>query len=96
MLAFGKGAIRANGKTLAEFPPNTWVHVEVTAKIGPDSDATWNCTLTLPGKEPQRFDGLQFEKVDMKELKWIGFSSPGRAAAKCWVDEIEIENKPAQ
>jgi hypothetical protein len=94
MLVFGKGAIRANGKTLCEFPANAWVHVEVAAKVGADSDGTWKCTLTLPGKPPLQVDGLKFEKADMKELKWIGFSSPGRAVAKCWLDEIEIENQP--
>lgn len=95
-LIFGKSGVQANGKTLTGFPANTWVHVEMTAKIGPDSDATWNCTLTIPGKDPQHFDGLKFESADMKILKWLGFSSPGRAAAKCWLDEIEIENKPVK
>lgn len=95
-LEFAKGTLRANGKALAELPANTWVHVEVTAKLGADSDAMWNCTLTVPGKEPQHFDGLKFDKADMKILKWLGFSSPGRTAAKCWLDEIEIENKPIQ
>jgi hypothetical protein len=32
----------------------------------------------------------------MKQLKWLGFSSPGHAVAKCRLDEIEIENKPVQ
>jgi hypothetical protein len=64
--------------------------VEITARIGADSDATWNCVLTLPGKEPQRFDGLKFVKPDMKSLKWIGFASNGKTAARCWLDEIEI------
>jgi hypothetical protein len=95
-LDFVKGAIRANGKTLAELPASTWVHVEVTAKLGADSDSSWNCALTIPGKEPQHFDGLKFEKAEMKVLKWLGFSSPGRAAAQCWLDEIEIENKPVK
>jgi hypothetical protein len=39
---------------------------------------------------------LKFEKPEMKQLKWLGFSSPGRATAKCWLDEIEIENKPVK
>jgi len=95
-LDFDKGAVLANGNMLAEFPPNTWIYVEVIGKIGPDSDATWNCTLTVPGQEAQHFDGLKFEKPDMKELKWLGFSSPGRAVARCWLDEIEIENRPAK
>jgi hypothetical protein len=96
MLIFEKGAVRANGKKLTDLPPNEWVHVEVTARIGEDSDAKWNCAITLPGKEPQHFDGLKFEKPDMKELKWLGFSSPGKAVAKCWLDEIEIENHPVK
>ena len=96
MLVFEKGSIRANGKTLTELPPNAWVHVDVTAKLGPDSDATWSCTLTIPGKEPQRFDGLKFAKAEMKELKWLGFASNGKAVAKCWLDEIEISNQPAK
>jgi len=72
------------------------VHVEVAAKVGAGSDGTWNCTLTFPGKEPLHIDGLKFEKADMKDLQWVGFSSPGRAVAKCWLDEIVIENKAAQ
>ena len=95
LLSFEKGAIRANGRTLAELPPNAWVQVEVTAKIGESSDATWGCVLTLPGQEPQHFDGLKFMKPDMKALKWIGFTSNGKAAAKCWLDEIEISHQPA-
>ncbi len=90
LISFEKGQIRANGKTLTDLPPNTWVHVEITAKIGPESDATWNCTLTLPGQQPQHFDALKFIKPDMKTLKWIGFASNGKAPAKCWLDEIEI------
>ena len=96
MMIFENGTVRANGKVLTELPPNAWVHVEVTAKLGADCDATWNCTITLPGQEPQHFDKLKFEKPAMKELLWLGFSSPGRVEAKCWLDEIEIENKKVQ
>jgi hypothetical protein len=93
-LTFEKGEIRARGKKLTDLPPNEWVRVEVTAKIGEGSDATWSCTLTLPGQEPQRFDGLKFIKPDMKTLKWIGWASNGQAAAKCWLDEIAISHQP--
>jgi hypothetical protein len=94
-LYFGKGVIRAGSQKLADFPADTWVHVEIAAKLGPDSDATWSCTLAIPGKDPLHFDGLKFMRPEMKELKWLGFSSPGRAVAKCWLDEIEIVNQPA-
>jgi hypothetical protein len=92
MLIFQNGTIRTPEKTLAALPAGEWIHVEVTATIGSGSDATWSCTLTLPGGQAQHFDGLKFMKAAMKTLKWIGFASNGKSAAKCWLDEIEIEN----
>jgi len=50
--------------------------------------------MSMPGSKPQRFDGLSLVKPGMKELKWLGFPSPGKASAKCWLDEIAIENQP--
>ena len=96
MLSVEKGAIRTGDRKLADLPADTWAHIEVTAKLGPDSDATWACTVTLPGQPPQRFDGLKFVHPAMKELRWLGFIGAGKAAAKCWLDEIEIENRPAK
>ena len=96
MLVFEKGAILAGGKKLAELPPEIWAHVEVVAKLGPDCDATWACVVTLPGESPKHFVGLKFANPGMKELKWLGFASPGKVVAKCWLDEIEIENGPVK
>ncbi len=90
-LDFENGAVRANGRKLADFPANTWMHVEVSAKI--DGDATWSAVLTPAGGKPQRFDGLKYDKSTMTELKWIGWASNGKAAARCWLDEIAIENE---
>ena len=81
--------------SLADLPSDGWTHVEVAAGLGPQSTATFSVTLTTPGKQPLHFDGLKFVKPEMKELKWLGFSSPGKERAKCWLDEIAIENKPA-
>jgi hypothetical protein len=90
MLTFDQGAISAPGRKLADLPDNAWVHVEIVAKIGAGSDAPWDCTLTLPGQPAQRFAGLKFVNPEMKALKWIGWASNGKAAAKCWLDEIEV------
>jgi len=89
-LDFENGTVRANGKKLADFPADTWVQVEVTAKI--DGDATWSAVLTPAGGEPQRFDGLKAEKPPMATLTWIGWASNGKDVAKCWIDELKIEN----
>ncbi len=90
-LDFENGSVRANGKKLADFLPNTWMKVEVSAKI--DGDATWSVVLTPRGGPSQRFDGLKYDKATMTELKWIGWASNGKAVAKCWLDEIAIENE---
>ena len=90
-LDFEIGAVRANGRKLADFPANTWMHVEVSAKI--DGDATWSAVFTPAGGKPQRFDGLRYDKSTMTELKWIGWASNGKAVAKCWLDEIAIDNE---
>ena len=29
----------------------------------------------------------------MAELKWLGWASNGKAVAKCWLDEIAIDNE---
>ena len=96
MLFIEKGGIRTADRKLCDLPGDTWAHIEVSAKLGPDSDATWVCTVTLPGREPQRFEGLKFVKPDMKELTWLGFIGAGKQSAKCWLDEMEIANGPAK
>jgi hypothetical protein len=92
-LDLSKGVLTANGKKLAELPADGWTHIDVTARIGEGADGTWACTVTLPGGQPQRFDGLKPGKAEMKTLKWIGFASNGKEAAKCWLDELEIANE---
>lgn len=88
-LDFENGTVRANGRKLADFPPDTWLHVAVSARI--DGDATWTAILTPAGGPPQRFTGLKYEKP-MAALHWIGWASNGKAAAKCWLDDLLVEN----
>lgn len=88
------GEVRASGRKLMDLPQEGWLRVEVSARLGDQCDATWTCTLTAPGQPPQVFDGLKFAKPDLRKLDWVGWASNGKAAAKAWLDEITIENKP--
>jgi hypothetical protein len=92
LLEFRDGGVFANDRKLTDFPANEWVRAEMTAKLGAESDALWSLTLTRPGQAPQRFDGLKFAKPEMKTLKWLGFSSHSKTAAKAWLDDIKLEN----
>lgn len=93
-LSFDQGTISASGKKLTNLPANSWVHVEIEAKLGDQSDATWTCSITLPGQQPQRFEKLPFVSPQMNRLTWLGFISPGKERAKAWLDELEISNTP--
>lgn len=93
-LVFEQGQVKANGRKLVDLPAEGWLHVEVEAKLGAESDATWICVLTLPGQEPQKFGGLKFAKAEMKKLDWLGFSSNSKTAAKAWIDNLAIRNSP--
>ncbi|MEQ1859165.1 MAG: right-handed parallel beta-helix repeat-containing protein [Chthoniobacteraceae bacterium] len=92
-LIFESGAAKANGRKLIDLPSEGWLHVEVEARLGEPGDATWSCTLTAPGQQPQRFDALKFVDPAMAKLDWLGWSSNGKAKARAWIDEIEIENR---
>ena len=91
-IKFRKGALFSQGKKLADFPANTWLHVDLSAKIGDGRDNTFDLMLTLPGGQPQRFEKLPFVSKLCAKIDWLGFSSPGKEAAKCWLDELVIEN----
>jgi hypothetical protein len=94
MLTLADGAISANGRKLADLPAEAWIRVEMTAGLGEQSDGTWTCSIALPGKELQKFEGLKFAHPSMKRLDWLGFISPGKPQARCWLDDMVIENRP--
>ncbi|HEY1066871.1 MAG TPA: hypothetical protein VGE52_12200, partial [Pirellulales bacterium] len=94
VLSLQNGMLTANGKELAKLPADGWTRIEVVAALGRDNPKTWSCVVSPPGKEPQRFDGLKFADPDWRSLNWLGFIGAGKAASRCWLDDIEIENKP--
>jgi len=96
MIEFRKGALISGGRKLADYPANVWLHVELNAKIGDGRDNAFDLTLKLPGGRTQHFEKLPFASIHMEKLEWLGFSSPGKESAKCWLDEIVIENSAAK
>ncbi len=92
MLEFRKGTLVSQGKKIADIPPNTWAHLDLRAKVGESRDNTFDLTLALPGAKPQRFEKLPFVSKLCTKLDWVGFSSPGKDAAKAWLDDLVIEN----
>jgi len=86
------GVLTAGDRKVGTIPPQTWAHVEMSAKLGPASDGTFAVTLTVPGTPPQHVEGLKFGTPEFQTLDWLGFISPGNVKCRCWLDNIDIEN----
>ena len=92
MLDFDKGAISIPGRKLADIPANVWLRIEITARVGEDRDNTYTLTIGEAGKPTQRFEKLPFVDKSSARLDWLGFIGAGKAAAKAWIDDVEIVN----
>jgi hypothetical protein len=87
------GKLYAAGKPLLDVPSGQWLHVEVTAALGPSSNGTWDLAVTLPGQSPKTFKGLSNRSRDWREIQWLGFTSGARAKTVFYLDNIELTNR---
>lgn len=85
------GKLQVGGHDLLDLPVGEWFHVEITAPVGDDADGTWNLTVTLPGREPERFEGLEVVHGDFTNLNWVGWSSNATETTVFYLDDIELE-----
>lgn len=77
-----------------ELPVGEWVHFELMAGLGEESTGTWDLTVTLPGQEPERFQGLRSGSPEFEVLTWLGFSSTADAETAFYLDNFELTNDP--
>jgi hypothetical protein len=89
------GKLSVGGKALAEVPTDQWVHIETRAGLGDQSTGTWDLTITVPGKPPQSFAALPCDP-NWKKLDWLGFVSNADRKTIFYLDNLLLENKPAQ
>ena len=89
------GALRASdGDVLLHLPADQWVHFELTAHLGTDSDGTYDLSVTLPGESPQRFEHVPFQHDDFRRFQWFGISSMATDTREFFLDNLEI--RPAR
>jgi parallel beta helix pectate lyase-like protein/glycosyl hydrolase family 141 len=86
----GTGTVSVAGKKIAEFPPETWLHVEVRAALGDIWPKTFTLTLTPPNGETQTFADLPISGPEFRELHWLGFSSTVAADAAFYLDNLRF------
>ncbi|MGA2496339.1 MAG: right-handed parallel beta-helix repeat-containing protein [Tepidisphaeraceae bacterium] len=91
----GSGKITAAGKTLAEVPARTWIHVEIEAAVGKNAPRTFKITITPVGGQPQTHGDLPIGGADFHELHWLGFSSTAEADTAYFIDNLAIKQHDA-
>jgi len=85
--------LQVGGKTLAELPLEEWVHFEIAAGVGKDSEGTWELSVTLPGKKALRFGGLKNGSEKWEKLTWVGFVSNATERTVYYLDNLRLVNE---
>ncbi len=67
---------------------------ELTARLGTDSDGTYDLSVTLPGESPHRFEDVPFQSDDFRRFQWFGISSMATDTREFFLDNLEI--RPAR
>jgi hypothetical protein len=79
---------------LLDSPPNQWLRIEIVTGLGAQATGTWDLTVTLPGKPPQRFSGLKNGSSDWRQLDWLGVCSNAKQKTVFHLDNIALGNEP--
>ncbi|MHB8899856.1 MAG: right-handed parallel beta-helix repeat-containing protein [Thermoguttaceae bacterium] len=88
--AGGQLAIAGSGQI--DLPPGQWIHVEMTAGQGSKFTGTWDLAVTLPGREPARFEKLKQPGEGIRRVDWVGFCSTASEATSVGLDNIRLTN----
>ena len=84
----GNGIVSVAGRKLAEFPAQTWLHVEIQAALGENRPETFTLVLTPADGQQQTIADLPISGPEFHELHWLGFSSTAAADAAYYLDNL--------
>jgi hypothetical protein len=91
-LHFSNGKVTANGKTVARYPFDQWVHVEIDCAVAGANEPLFALILRAPGQPEQRVDGLLFgSKKNLQGFEWIGWMGYGVKPAAFYLDNLRFE-----
>jgi len=86
------GKLTVGGRPLLDLPTDQWLHVEITARVGADTDGKWDLTVQLPGEPPRRFPGLAVASTEFKNFTWVGWCSMASDKTAFFLDDLQIGN----
>jgi hypothetical protein len=84
--------LKVAGATMLELPLDKWVHFEIAAALGKNSENTWEMTVTLPGQAPREFKGLRNGQAAFGQLTWVGFTSNATEKTVFYLDNLKLTN----
>jgi len=84
------GKLTAGGKVLADVPIGTWLHIEITCRLGKASTGTYALTLTPRGGTPRTFKALPNRSPKFTRLEWLGFVSLANVKSTFYLDNVTL------
>lgn len=84
------GELIASGQPLLVIPAGEWARIEITCGLGKQANGRYDLSVTFPGKEPQRFEGLSCGNPAFNRLDWWGFVSNADASTTFFIDNIAL------
>ena len=86
------GSLQVNKQTLLTLPHAQWIRFEIACPLGEAAKGTWDLTVTVPGKKPERFAGLAC-KPEFRKITWVGYSSLATDAQVFFLDNLKLSWK---
>jgi hypothetical protein len=85
------GELTSGGKTLLQVPHSQWVRFQIECALGKEANGAFVLTVTLPGKDPQRFENLPCGASTFRTLDWLGFVSNATESTIFYLDDLKLD-----
>ncbi|NUQ63536.1 MAG: right-handed parallel beta-helix repeat-containing protein [Pirellulales bacterium] len=85
------GKLRAAGAAVGDVPIGTWVHFEITSRLGQDAPGTYSLSVAAPRRPVLKMDDLRCGSEDFQQIEWLGFVSLADAETAIYLDNIKLE-----
>ena len=83
----GDGMLKGNEKIVGRVQPGTWCHMELSFKLGAESDKMFNISLaTADGRTFRR--NIPYENRAFNCPTWLGWAGVGSVGSRTYIDNV--------